>query len=130
MSEQRIKELFSDETFVLELLEQETVEEAQAAFKEKDVEVSADELNKLRDHINARFSENGEMSLEALDDVAGGWQAETLSVLDATLQGALHGAIIGSKMGPKGMALGAAAVGAVSAAIAIHSVTRGLNIRW
>jgi hypothetical protein len=73
MDEQRIQEVFSDEEFVQKLFSLETPEEAQAALKEKGVEVSVEELNQLRDFVIANVNENGELALDALDDVAGGF---------------------------------------------------------
>ena len=73
MNEQRIQEVFSDEAFVEKLFSLETPEEAQAALKEKNVEVSVEELKQLRDFIATDSGENSELSLDTLDDVAGGF---------------------------------------------------------
>ena len=44
MTEERIKEVFSDEEFVKELFSKETPEEAQAMLAEKGIDLSIDEL--------------------------------------------------------------------------------------
>ena len=75
MNEDRVKEVFSDEEFVKELFSKETPEEAQAMLAEKDIEVSVEELVKLRDLLikKAQQSEGGvELNDDELEDVAGG----------------------------------------------------------
>ena len=77
MNEERIKEVFSDEEFVKELFTKETPEEAQALLAEKEIDMSIDELVKLKDLVAAKLqaAENGEsteLTEEDLADVAGG----------------------------------------------------------
>jgi len=75
MDENRIKEVFSDEAFVKGLVELETPEEVQAALKEKGIELTVDEIMQLRDGLikaAEKVGEGGELSLDQLDDVAGG----------------------------------------------------------
>ncbi len=77
MNEERIKEVFSDEEFVKELFSKETPEEAQALLAEKEIDMSIDELVKLKDIVAAKLqaAENGEsteLTEEDLADVAGG----------------------------------------------------------
>jgi len=75
MDEKRIKEVFSDEVFVKGLLELEAPEEVQAALKTKDIDFTMDEIMRLHDELvktGKKADENGELSLEQLDDVAGG----------------------------------------------------------
>ena len=77
MNEERIKEVFSDEEFVKELFSKETPEEAQALLAEKEIDMSIDELVKLKDLVAAKLqaAENGEsteLTEEDLADVAGG----------------------------------------------------------
>ena len=79
MNEAKINELFSDEAFVEKLFNMETAEQAQAALKEKGVELSADELSKIRETILAQANSEGELSLDALDDVAGGVVVKVLA---------------------------------------------------
>ena len=77
MNEERIKEVFSDEEFVKELFSKETPEEAQALLAEKEIDMSIDELVKIKDLVAAKLqaAENGEsteITEEDLADVAGG----------------------------------------------------------
>jgi hypothetical protein len=77
MNEERIKEVFSDEEFVKELFSKETPEEAQALLAEKEIDLSIDELVKIKDLVAAKLqaAENGEsteITEEDLADVAGG----------------------------------------------------------
>jgi len=77
MNEERIKEVFSDEAFVKELFSKETPEEAKALLAEKDIDVSIEELVKLKDLIIAKLQaaesgESAELTEEELEDVAGG----------------------------------------------------------
>ena len=77
MNEERIKEVFADEEFVKELFSKETPEEAKALLEEKDIDISIEELVKLKDIIIAKLQavENGESAelTEAdLENIAGG----------------------------------------------------------
>ena len=77
MNEERIREVFADEEFVKELCSKETPEEAQALLAEKDIDVSVEDLAKIKDLIvkKAQAIENGESAElieEDLEDVAGG----------------------------------------------------------
>ena len=77
MNEERIKEVFSDEEFVKELFSKETPEEAQALLAEKEIDMSIDELVKLKDLVAAKLQaaangESPELTEEDLADVSGG----------------------------------------------------------
>ena len=77
MTEERIKEVFSDEEFVKELFSKETPEEAKALLEEKDIEFSVEEVVKLREIIVAKMEaasngEEAELGEEDLEDVSGG----------------------------------------------------------
>ena len=99
MNEERIKEVFSDEAFVKELLSKETPEEVQAMLEDKDIEVSIAEIVKLREMI-IKKAENpdAELSDEDLEDVAGGCLLEAFLVA---------GLIIAGAMAVSGLAVGA-----------------------
>ena len=78
MNEERIKKVFSDEEFVKELFSKETPEEAQALLAEIEIDLSIDELVKIKDLVDAKLqeAENGEspeLTEEELSDVAGGY---------------------------------------------------------
>ena len=77
MNEERIKEVFADEVFVKEFWSKETPEEAQALLAEKEIDMSIDDLVKIKGLIvkKAQAIENGEsaeLTEEDLADVAGG----------------------------------------------------------
>ena len=87
MNIEKMKEVFSDEAFVKNLFELETVAEVQAALKEKGVELTEEEILGIRDllakmesgEISAeqaeqwsKQAESGELPDEVLEQVAGG----------------------------------------------------------
>ena len=75
MDEKRMQEIFADEAFVKELLSLETPEAVQAALKEKGIELSREEVEEIGKallKVVEAVSENGELSMESLDEVAGG----------------------------------------------------------
>ena len=85
MNEERIKEIFADEEFVKELFSKETPEEAQALLAEKGIDMSIDELVKIKDLVVAKLqaAENGEsdeLTEEDLIDVAGGAIGVTIAL--------------------------------------------------
>lgn len=69
MTEQKIKEIFSDEEFVASLMNMESPEDVQKALAEKGLELSVEEIEKIR---QAAMDQEGELSEEALEGVAGG----------------------------------------------------------
>ena len=73
MNEEKIKEVFSDEAFVKELFSKETPEEVQAMLEDKDIELSIDEIVKLKELLEKKVENpDAELSDEDLEDVAGG----------------------------------------------------------
>ena len=77
MNEERIKEVFADEEFVKDFWSNETPEEAQALLAEKEIEVSVEELVKVRNIVDRKLqaTANGEateLTEEELADIAGG----------------------------------------------------------
>ncbi len=71
---EKIKEVFADEQFVKELMEMDSVREVQAALHEKDLDLSEQELNTIREAL-IKMTESGdtELSDEELENVAGGF---------------------------------------------------------
>ena len=93
MNMEKIKEVFSDEAFVKNLFELESAGEVQAALKEKGIEFSEEEIISIRDFLlKVEESditkeqlekwtvqlEDGELSEEELEIVAGGIALETV----------------------------------------------------
>ena len=73
MDKQKLQEVFSDKAYV-ESIAKMSAEDAAKSLCEKGVEVTADDLMKVRDFIMAHKEElqNGELSEDALASVAGG----------------------------------------------------------
>lgn len=93
MNMEKIKEVFSDEAFVKNLFELESAGEVQAALKEKGIEFSEEEIISIRDFLLKVEKgditkeqlekwtvqlEDGELSEEELEIVAGGIALETV----------------------------------------------------
>ena len=75
MNEKHIKEVFSDEAFVKSLLELETPAQVQMALQGNGIDMSESEIVSLRDEIIKqvqKISESGELSVDQLDEAAGG----------------------------------------------------------
>ena len=93
MNIEKMKEVFSDEAFVKGLFELESAAEVQAALKEKGIEFSEEEIISIRDFLLKVEKgditkeqlekwtvqlEDGELSEEELEIVAGGIALETV----------------------------------------------------
>lgn len=85
MNNEKLKELLKDEAFVKELVEQETVEDAQKLLASKGVDISVDQLNEIRKGVAARVEEGEELSDEQLENVAGGFADAITAVVDAVI---------------------------------------------
>jgi hypothetical protein len=72
MSEQEIKDIFSDEAYVSSLLALETPEEVQASLAEKGLDLSETEITTILDSIQTYAQSDGELSEDALETVTGG----------------------------------------------------------
>lgn len=82
MDQAKIMEVFSDELFVKKLLEMESDEEMQAALEEKDVDVSVDDIKKVKSFLdsNSEAIKSGELNEDQLEGITGG-AAGTLSII-------------------------------------------------
>ena len=84
MDEKRIEAVFSDEAFVKSLLETKEPEAVRAALQEKGIELSlkeVTELGSLLERALTKAEENGgELSMEELDEAAGGWWVATMLI--------------------------------------------------
>lgn len=72
MNTNRLETLLSDESFLVKILQMESVEEVRAAFRAEGVELSSDEINKLRD-VMLYLIKHEELSESDLEQVAGGF---------------------------------------------------------
>lgn len=90
MNVEKMKEVFSDEAFVKSLFELEMAAQVQAALQEKGVELSEEEILSIRDMLGKvergeitqeqladwqKQAADGELSDEALEQVAGGFMS-------------------------------------------------------
>lgn len=83
--------LEADSSFGEKLFSLETPEEVQSFLKDQGMEFSPEEINMLRDALvqTVQKGENGELSDESLEDVAGGIAATTtIAAISATFTAA------------------------------------------
>ena len=88
-SELVIREVFSDVTFVKRLFAMETPQEVQVALKEKNVELSIEEIVNTRKLLVKSAENGGELSEEELQEVSGGF------VVSGTLISCIAGVLAG-----------------------------------
>lgn len=72
MNQEKIQEVFSDEAFLKEIFSKEIPEEVQSILAEKDVELSIEDILKLRKIIEKKLNQGVELSDDKLEDVTGG----------------------------------------------------------
>ena len=74
MNKEKVLEILKDQAFATKILEMQTPEQVQAAFKEKGVEISVDEVKVLGEIINKMIEKNtSKLSPADLDEIAGGF---------------------------------------------------------
>ena len=78
MNADQIREILTPE-FSKELANLETPEEVKEALGKKGIDISIDEIIKVQQMMEARFSNQGELSEDDLADVAGGGLFQTLT---------------------------------------------------
>lgn len=106
---EKMKELFSDEKLVREVLTIEKAEDAQAWFSDHGVELTLDKVNELGVVLNKiasgevteeqlKRAADGEMSEEELTQVAGGLSGTDIAgyIIGGSLGGAVSGMAIGT----------------------------------
>lgn len=104
MNMEKMKEAFSDEAFVKSLFELETATEVQTALQKKGIDLTEEEILAVRELLIkleggeitaeqleslARRSEDGELSDEALEQVAGGFVVTSMAALTAWFVGSV-----------------------------------------
>lgn len=72
MQEALIKDVFADEEFVKRLLCLETPQEVQAVMSGKGIDLTVDQIVKIKELIIKRLDAGRELSEEELEDVTGG----------------------------------------------------------
>ncbi len=78
MEREQIKDILTPE-FMAELMELETAEDVQKALDQKGLSLTVTEINNLRKILESQAAGEGELSEDALEEVAGGGLFETLS---------------------------------------------------
>ena len=75
MNKEKILEILKDQAFATKILEMQTPEQVQAAFKEKGVEISVDEVKVLGEIINKMVEKKtSKLSPADLEEIAGGFE--------------------------------------------------------
>ena len=92
MNTEKIKEVFSDKAFVKSLFEMKTAAEAQAALKEKGVELTEEEIFAIRE-IFLKVAD-GEISVKQLEQWA--TQAERGELSEELLEQVNGGSVLGT----------------------------------
>jgi bacteriocin-like protein len=90
MNEEQVKELFSDKEFVQTLMAMDTPESIQAALKEKDLDLTLEEIELLNQNLEIAMENGGELTEEQLAQVSGG----SFVVLGVVLWSLLAGVLI------------------------------------
>ena len=85
---EKMADVFTDEEFLKKLFSLEEPEEVQAAFKEKGLHYTLEEIMGMRDFLVNAPQENGELSDEQMEQVGGG-------ILYAAAKGYLSGLVGG-----------------------------------
>ena len=86
MDKEKFTALLRDEAFVKELIEQETVEDAQKLFASKGVDITVEQINEIRNGVIARVGDDSEeLSDDQLENVAGGFADAITAVVDAVI---------------------------------------------
>jgi len=99
MNKEKLQEVFSDEVFVKSLLALETPEEVQVLLKTKDVELSVEEIIKVKDLMASKMASGEELSDEDLDNVAGGFFLTLIASLIPAIIGLTAGGISAGTQG-------------------------------
>lgn len=76
MDKEKLTEIFSDKEFVKSFFEPKNEEEVQKVLKEKGIDLSLQEIQKIREILIQK--KNGELSDEELEAVSGGGFGDTL----------------------------------------------------
>lgn len=72
MNEAMVREVFADEDFVRSLFAMETPEEVHTALRRKDIELSVEEISKIKNMLVKKLESGEKLSDDELEGVAGG----------------------------------------------------------
>jgi len=88
MNGERIKEIFSDEAFVKELLSLDAAADIQALLKTKGIELDLDQIEKAKEIVAKKLAiiaAGEELGDDDLDDVSGGFAVTAFGVASAII---------------------------------------------
>ena len=120
---ENLEKLFSDESFVVKLAQSANAQEAKSVFSAYGLELTIEEVNAISYQcagcIKKLEENNGELSEEDLEKIAGGTTSENVvwfnvTLATATIIGGIGGAAIGSTICPGLGTLIGAVVGVVA----------------
>ena len=106
---EKVVNAFSDEALLETVLKSEDMAEIQGALKAKGIDMSLDEVKKMTEQIDAQMENDGELTDDQMEQVAGGivtaFSACTLGVLlaykAATVGASVAGSVIGGYVAKK-----------------------------
>ena len=98
-NKEKLQQLMQNEEFLKEILVLETPEEVQQAFKENDVDISIEDLEKIKELIRKSMNKNYELTEEELEEIVGG----SVNLLDLIIKPILTAffSILGTSIGQK-----------------------------
>jgi len=82
---EKLNTLLEDQDFIEKLTSAETDAEVQALLAENGVELTLEEINAVKKGVEARISEDGELSEDELENVAGG--ADIAKIIEVICSG-------------------------------------------
>ena len=106
---EKVVNAFSDEALLETVLKSEDMAEIQGALKAKGIDMSLDEVKKMTEQIDAQMENDGELTDDQMEQVAGGivtaFSACTLGVLlaykAATVGASVAGSVVGGYVAKK-----------------------------
>ena len=106
---EKIVDAFADEALLETVMQSEDMAEIQAALKAKGIDMSLDEVKKMTEQIDAQMENDGELTDDQMEQVAGGivtaFSACTLGVLlaykAATVGASVAGSVVGGYVAKK-----------------------------
>ena len=98
-NKEKLQQLMQDEEFLKKILVLETPEEVQGAFKENGVDISIEDLEKIKELIKKSMNENYELTEEELEEIIGG-SVDLLDLIIKPIVTAFFG-VLGTAIGKK-----------------------------
>ena len=120
---EKIDEILSSDEFIKKILEANSSEEVKKIFKEKDIDVTDEQIENMRKALNSKIKELNTMSDDEMGQISGG-KIDTSRLGYAAQHGAGKGAMWGTWIG--------AGVGATAGMIdgIVQSVNGNIDSAW